>query len=75
MITRTTQSYTLGPESLYLHAEEKAFPDSEMDVPTSTMDLSPFDLDFGKCNSSGGRVLHDRFSHMVSFVYTLVSYV
>ena len=53
MIMGTTLRYTLGPESLYLHAEEKAptFPHSEVDVPKFTVELFLFDSDFGKCNS------------------------
>ena len=53
MITGTTQRYMLGPESIYLHAEEKAptFPHSKVDLPTSTMELFLFGSDFGKCNS------------------------
>ena len=52
MIPGTTQRYTQGPESLYLHAEEKAltFPGSKVDVPPSKVELSPFDCGFGKCN-------------------------
>ena len=53
MITGTTRRYTLDPENLFLHTKEKAptFPHSEVDVPTSTVELFPFDSDFGKCNS------------------------
>ena len=53
MITGTTQRHTLGLENLYLHAVEKAptYTVSKVDVPTSTVELSHFDLGFGKCNS------------------------